>query len=449
MSLEPYAEYILEGALIGAHQRRYSRLNDQWLLIALGCKLTPLLMERGIKLAESSQDALLALLIDSVRQTRGVLDQEPFDSLRETALGIALDLIQSLARTPSLSAHVWQRIAQVPGDLLYCIGGWGLTSLSSLWRQGVANFLCHMHQSRDPAVHDALHSRISWERSLTRQRRFVPEIADALGDPEACKRRARLLSDQACKQAPHRPATRASKWWEALPNSDALVSEFTAALYGLSPSISCFVASAMMDACPTLVNKHTWGVHNGDVRCPLCLRAPQTTRHVLSQCRAALEGGRYTHRHNLVLECIASAVRSHFHEQRALVWFDLPSFGHLPSTLALAGHDLRPDGLVELPTGERFLVELTVPWEERLSLAHDAKCSKYDLLLRELQASGPATLLVVEVGARGQLADSCVGLNALLSPAEARECRRRMTQAAITGSYHIWLRRHSSWSSHP
>ena len=39
--------------------------------------------------------------------------------------------------------------------------------------------------------------------------------------------------------------------------------------------------------------------------------------------------------------------------------------------------ELRPDGWVRLHNGEEYIIELTSPWEENFSHAHDRKVAKY------------------------------------------------------------------------
>ena len=45
-----------------------------------------------------------------------------------------------------------------------------------------------------------------------------------------------------------------------------------------------------------------------DPTCPLCNEKPQTLEHVLSSCKTALANGRYTWRHNCVLDMLVRII---------------------------------------------------------------------------------------------------------------------------------------------
>ena len=64
---------------------------------------------------------------------------------------------------------------------------------------------------------------------------------------------------------------------------------------------------------------------------------------------------------------------------------------------------LRPDIVIWSPRGRKVIIlELTVPWEERMEDAYERKMLKYQKLVEECQDQGwRAWCFPVEVGCRG------------------------------------------------
>ena len=67
-----------------------------------------------------------------------------------------------------------------------------------------------------------------------------------------------------------------------------------------------FLTKAVYDLLPTPANKNKW--YGEDERCNLC-NERGTLNHILSGCRTALSQGRYTWRHNKVLQELYERVR--------------------------------------------------------------------------------------------------------------------------------------------
>ncbi|GFO14879.1 reverse transcriptase [Plakobranchus ocellatus] len=69
-----------------------------------------------------------------------------------------------------------------------------------------------------------------------------------------------------------------------------------------------FLIRSVYDLLPSNANLVRW-VKKNDPTCPLC-HGRQTTEHVLSSCKVALSQGRYTWRHNRILQELASVIRT-------------------------------------------------------------------------------------------------------------------------------------------
>ncbi|GFO15296.1 reverse transcriptase [Plakobranchus ocellatus] len=74
----------------------------------------------------------------------------------------------------------------------------------------------------------------------------------------------------------------------------------------MAPLRISFLIRSVYDLLPSNVNLVRWGKKD-DPTCPLC-KGRQTTEHVLSSCKVALSQGRYTWRHNRVLQGLASVI---------------------------------------------------------------------------------------------------------------------------------------------
>ena len=65
-----------------------------------------------------------------------------------------------------------------------------------------------------------------------------------------------------------------------------------------------FIRRAVYDVLPSPKNLHPW--YGEDPTCPLC-PAPATLRHIRTGCKTSRSQGRYTGRHNQVLQILAAA----------------------------------------------------------------------------------------------------------------------------------------------
>ncbi|GFO21235.1 reverse transcriptase [Plakobranchus ocellatus] len=208
---------------------------------------------------------------------------------------------------------------------------------------------------------------------------------------------------------------------------------------------------SVYDLLPSNANLVQWGKKD-DPTCPLC-QGRQTTEHVLSSCEVALSQGRYTWRHNKVLQELASVISTakgeihpsstsstvfiteggvkkwhggsipiNTHRKGLLdgcddwvVSADLPEWERHPDVIRKTAS--RPDIVIHsASTQQIIMVELTVPYESRMEEAHAFKEAKYLELTKELKKDGyEAKVMPVEIGARGFVGSSAYGLLSKLS----------------------------------
>ncbi|XP_063054019.1 uncharacterized protein LOC134448252 [Engraulis encrasicolus] len=232
-----------------------------------------------------------------------------------------------------------------------------------------------------------------------------------------------------------------------------------------------FLVQAVYDVLPSPSNLHTWGLAESPA-CPLCSKRG-TLEHVLSSCSTALGEGRYRWRHDQVLKTIAEAISTglawakQFHPPKKAIAFvkagePVAPSGRAPAGILTSARDwqllvdlekqlkfpshiaattLRPDVvLVSNATKQVIMLQLTVPWEDRLEEAFERKLSTYSGLVSDCQQSGwRAKCLPIEVGCRGfaawSLANALGGLG--IVGHQKRRAIRNTTEAAERASR--WL----------
>ncbi|GFO39374.1 reverse transcriptase [Plakobranchus ocellatus] len=223
-----------------------------------------------------------------------------------------------------------------------------------------------------------------------------------------------------------------------------------------------------------------------DPTCSLC-QGRQTTEHVLSSCKVALSQGRYTWRHNRVLQelvSVMSTAKGEIHSSSTsstvftteggvkkwhggsitinnhrtglldgcddwVVSADLPEWErHLDVIRKTA---LWPDIVIHsASTQQIIMVELTVPYKSRMEEAHTFKEGKYLNLTKELKKDGyEAKVMPVEIGARGFVGSSAYGLLSKLSIYGNKRTKalRLLAETAENSSRWIWSRRNESHCS--
>ena len=120
--------------------------------------------------------------------------------------------------------------------------------------------------------------------------------------------------------------------------------------------------------------------------CPFCGNV-QTLLHVLSNCGAFLDQGRYTWRHNSVLNSIIGllcpALGPSFKMYSYIPGFEAPHGGTIPPHILVT--NLRPDlFIVSENLKKAIVIELTCPWDPNVQHSHTYKQEKYSLLVADL-----------------------------------------------------------------
>ena len=238
-----------------------------------------------------------------------------------------------------------------------------------------------------------------------------------------------------------------------------------------------FMLKSVYDLLPTPVNLKKWKMREEDT-CYLCQKRG-TLQHILSGCNVALTQGRYTWRHDKVLREIAIIIDQERIKKKpakkkkiqfinfvksgktssgsvnqsgllssAKDWkmeVDLDKKLKFPEAILLTNK--RPD-IVLWSCDEKYLVivELTVPWEDRMEVANELKSSKYEELVKECENKGwKVWSLPVEIGPRGFVGRSMwrmckvLGINGSVK----KLIVRKVIEAAERASSWLWIKRDS------
>ena len=243
-----------------------------------------------------------------------------------------------------------------------------------------------------------------------------------------------------------------------------------------------FLIKSVYNVLPSPANLHLWKLEESP-DCHLC-HGVGTLEHILSSCPKALGEGRYRWRHDQVLKAIARVVSEEMLKKNkspppskinfvkagekakpgsreaagilamAKDWdlqVDLGKQLRFPERICTTS--LRPDMVL---TSERskqvVLIELTVPWEERIEEANSRKRAKYEELAVECRARGwRVKNEPVEVGCRGFAGKSLLKTFRILG-IRGRQSRRaisEVTSCAERASRWLWIRRSEAWHHCP
>ncbi|XP_067296477.1 uncharacterized protein [Pseudorasbora parva] len=257
-----------------------------------------------------------------------------------------------------------------------------------------------------------------------------------------------------------------------------------AELWKAEPFRIKFLVQSVYDVLPSPANLHTWGLVDTP-ECKLCQKRG-TLEHILSSCSRALGEGRYRWRHDQVLKALADSIctaiqlsktqaapkqaitfiragqKEQFHRHSstggllstARDWqlqVDLGRQLKFPGNITVTS--LRPDMvLTSESTKQVVILELTVPWEDRIEEAHERKRAKYAGLSSECRYNGWKTHCEpVEVGCRGFAGHSLLRTLKLLGVKglQLKKATTNILEAAERASRWLWIRRGDPWSNMP
>ena len=260
-----------------------------------------------------------------------------------------------------------------------------------------------------------------------------------------CRRASRYLAEEECSVQLGEVLALPTyhDLWEAIERDMVADRHWQRALLGLPDKFFAFALKAATNSLPTNRNLTMWRKLESP-NCALC-NAMQTVGHVLNFCPTALELGRFTFRHDLVLGvflCCLSKARPELAVHYSLDYIT-PSRSY---SFPIPVHtNLRPDVVVSSPDGATiWLVELTVPLPHNTTTANSFKTSKYAALAAEIAVTGRVVnMAAFEISSLGNVARSTPrALRSLgLSASQCRAVAISLSQAAVRGSFVVFQHR--------
>ena len=188
-----------------------------------------------------------------------------------------------------------------------------------------------------------------------------------------------------------------------------------------------------------------WGI-SPTSDCSFCL-LPKTLFHVISCYIAYLEQGRYTWRHDHILNFLTMIFQS---VRDSIIYVDLPGF---TSPTAITGDHLRSDVLLVLPNKCIYILELTVGFESNIRKDSHREHEKYQNLVRQQEHLFSIVKYInLSISTLGVLDQLSLGFLDMLKDlnynSSARNCiLQKISTIAIQSTYYIFCSRNKDWNN--
>ena len=195
----------------------------------------------------------------------------------------------------------------------------------------------------------------------------------------------------------------------------------------------------------TRKNLFKWSIGQSSA-CSFCLQS-ETLQHVVSSCKSYLDQGRYTWRHDSVLNFIASTLSA---LPSCSIYADLPAF---LSPSLVTGDSLRPDLLLITKNKTLHIFELTIGFETNIKVNSDRKALKYNPLRQDLCSKySQIKFTNLSLGALGTVGSSSDSFIELLKAVDfdskmQKAILSRIMNITIRCTYLIFCCRNKPWTS--
>lgn len=340
---------------------------------------------------------------------------------------ISFSTVRHLQCTAYSYFRMWGNLSnKFTGETISSKKGYGIEDLRTTYRAARSIGLLNGLKASDEVTREAYRSKATIPPAASKDRELMNLVAGITQPPSGSThdyttKRGLLAEARAHTDAIEpRSKLKGLRWiWEMEAFSDKEATLMKDVLRGLSDRELRWGLRAMCDKLPTAANlHHALGLNIDETYCPLCRHEGrchrQTLMHVLNHCPVALNGGRYTVRHDAVLTAITERlILANQNDTGFYIWADLPDHrdkqkphGYVNETA------MQPDILmVVCKDGNEHLViiELTCPFESRdgPGRANWRKMFKYSTI-REMnirsQNFASVSLHCIEVGSRGFIA---------------------------------------------
>ena len=186
----------------------------------------------------------------------------------------------------------------------------------------------------------------------------------------------------------------------------------------LPKNIFNFTIRYINNTLPTRKNLHKWEVSTTS-ECAFCL-SPESLLHIVAGCKTYLNEGRFTWRHDSVLNLFASTLKSLNYSN---LYVDLR--GYLSPSI-ITGDTLRPDLVLTIENKCIYILELTIGFESNLQTSATRKREKYqDLINKQLNYYEEAKFVNASISSLGVFGETSLDLIEMLKDLEIdMHCRK-------------------------
>ena len=178
----------------------------------------------------------------------------------------------------------------------------------------------------------------------------------------------------------------------------------------------------------------------------LCLQS-ETLQHIVSSCKSYLDQGRYTWRHDSVLNFIANTLSA---LPSCSICADLPTF---LSPSLVTGDSLRPDLLLITKNKTLYILELTIGFETNIQVNSDRKALKYNPLHQSFCSTyRQINFITLTLGLLGTVGSSSDSFSELLKAVDfdskiQKAILSRIMNITIRCTYYIFCCHNKPWTS--
>ena len=168
---------------------------------------------------------------------------------------------------------------------------------------------------------------------------------------------------------------------------------------------------------------------------------------MIAGCKTYLDEGRFTWRHDSVLNFLASTLTA---VQNSTLYADIPGFVN-PSVIT--GDRLRPDLLLVTENRCLYILELTIGYESNLQVNANRKRQKYLDLIKEQEADYDKVKFVnLSLSTLGVFSRSSENFDGMLRSlkCDAKFCKyikKKIVNMCIRTSYYIFCKRNKVWDN--
>ena len=219
-------------------------------------------------------------------------------------------------------------------------------------------------------------------------------------------------------------------------------------IFDMKKGVMKFCLNSITHTLPSGDNLLQWGKATSD-KCKAC-KGRETTCHILNNCPVYLEQGRYTWRHDNVINYILNCLdNTKFEFYSDLDGRTTATGGTIPVTVCIT--PLKPDiTIIDKKTKTFNIFELTCPMEPNIKKRNSDKFAKYSHFLTDISCYTP-TLTCFEIGSRGYVSpDNQTRLKTIHSfckpGIKLKKFKENISALSLYSSYAIFVnRKETQW----